>query len=335
MERADRCLPGLYLSALHVCTNCPTAGTSVHLITTSAVAGNGLTIGTNQNYFQDGDHVVYRRGAAKFDIPELVPATVTGYTSGTNSLVLNAINSFVDGQEVTVTGVTTPSGANRVCRVTSRTATSFACADFSGAALTGAFVASSAQAEPTFVVVDRTDNLFKLEKIAGATAMAITDPLNDAGAASASVGHIFLLAQKKSSSGSGYGTVMTTGTVTGSTIAATSHGFKDGELVVYHKSVGSDEIAGLIDGISYYVSNSDGTGLMNGLGTTFKLKSSLANTATLTIGELRTETITGITAANPAVVTATNTFINGQKVHINQVVGMTGINGLECTVAAR
>ena len=46
-------------------------------------------------------------------------------------------------------------------------------------------------------------------------------------------------------------------------------------------------------------------------------------------------TITGITQANPAVVTAANTFKNGDKVLLTNVVGMTEVNGNIYTVANR
>lgn len=47
-----------------------------------------------------------------------------------------------------------------------------------------------------------------------------------------------------------------------------------------------------------------------------------------------TATITGITAANPAVVTAANDFSDGDKVLISGVAGMTEINNLGGTVAS-
>jgi hypothetical protein len=44
-------------------------------------------------------------------------------------------------------------------------------------------------------------------------------------------------------------------------------------------------------------------------------------------------TITGITQANPAVVTAANTFANGEKVSLSAIVGMTELNGTTPTIA--
>lgn len=48
-----------------------------------------------------------------------------------------------------------------------------------------------------------------------------------------------------------------------------------------------------------------------------------------------TATITGISQANPAVVTAANSFVDGQFVWITGVVGMTEVNGIRFTVASR
>jgi len=48
---------------------------------------------------------------------------------------------------------------------------------------------------------------------------------------------------------------------------------------------------------------------------------------------LKQATITGVTQANPAVVTAANTFANGEQVTITNVVGMTELNGNTYTVA--
>jgi hypothetical protein len=45
------------------------------------------------------------------------------------------------------------------------------------------------------------------------------------------------------------------------------------------------------------------------------------------------QAITGISKANPAVVTATNTLANGDVVQINGVVGMTEVNGLTFVVS--
>jgi len=50
---------------------------------------------------------------------------------------------------------------------------------------------------------------------------------------------------------------------------------------------------------------------------------------------LKSSSITGVTQANPAVVTADNTFINGETVTITGVVGMTELNGNTYTVANR
>lgn len=44
-------------------------------------------------------------------------------------------------------------------------------------------------------------------------------------------------------------------------------------------------------------------------------------------------TITGATQANPVVISAVNTFVNGEKVTITGVVGMTELNGLTFTIA--
>lgn len=44
-------------------------------------------------------------------------------------------------------------------------------------------------------------------------------------------------------------------------------------------------------------------------------------------------TITGVTQASPAVVTAANTFANGESVYIDNIVGMTELNGNTYTVA--
>lgn len=51
-------------------------------------------------------------------------------------------------------------------------------------------------------------------------------------------------------------------------------------------------------------------------------------------GTPKTATITGITAADPAVITATNTFADGDIVSIDSVVGMVEINGQAGVVSA-
>jgi len=50
---------------------------------------------------------------------------------------------------------------------------------------------------------------------------------------------------------------------------------------------------------------------------------------------LKSSSITGVTQANPAVVTSANTFTNGETVTITDVVGMTELNGNTYTVANR
>lgn len=53
----------------------------------------------------------------------------------------------------------------------------------------------------------------------------------------------------------------------------------------------------------------------------------------LITGSVVTISITGITQANPAVVTATNTFVGGEVIVITDVVGMTSVNNRAFVVA--
>lgn len=75
--------------------------------------------------------------------------------------------------------------------------------------------------------------------------------------------------------------------------------------------------------------NQDGFVLIKGEGTNEANSQFISNILPSTYSA----TITNVSNANPALVTANNTFVNGQKATINGVVGMTNLNGNTYTVS--